>query len=314
MTRVRRVATVAIRVAIGGLVAAAFAAFLPLWPCSLFEHFRVQYLFAAVLLAAAAYPIAPRGWFDAALITALIELCILAPDLQRARRPLPADGTPVRFLLANVLTANERYANVRDLIASTHPDLVGLVEVDDIWLAELEPALAGYRRLTSPRSDNLGIALYARGSIDGAIEALGTEWPSVVATVTFAHARLSVVLTHPIPPITAAHERAQTRQLDAVAARALTLPPPVAIAGDLNATPWSRTFLRLVARSGLCDSRAGFGLQTTFPTNLAILGIPIDHVLLSCDVGVRDRRIGPAIGSDHFPVILDLVLPTISRN
>ncbi|MBA3394310.1 MAG: endonuclease/exonuclease/phosphatase family protein [Deltaproteobacteria bacterium] len=309
MTQIRRAATIAIRVAIGGLVAAAFTAFLPIWPCSLFEHFRVQYLFAAIVLAAVAHPLAPRGWFDAALITAVIQLCMLAPDLQRARRPLPAGGVPVRLLLANVLTANERYADVRDLITTTRPDLVGLVEVDDIWLAELEPALAGYQRLASPRSDNLGIALYARGSLDGAIEALGTEWPSVVATVTLANARLSIVLTHPIPPISAAHERAQIRQLDAIAARALTLPPPVAIAGDLNATPWSRMFLRLVARSGLCDSRAGFGLQTTFPTNLALLGIPIDHVLLSCDVGVRDRRIGPAIGSDHFPVILDLVLP-----
>ncbi len=314
MTRVRRAAIVAIRAGIGGLVVVAFAAFLPIWPCSLFEHFRVQYLIAAILLAAAAYPLAPRGWFDAALITALVELCILASDLQRARRPLPADGTPVRFLLANVLTANERYGDVRDLITTTRPDLVGLVEVDDSWLAELEPALAGYQRLTSPRSDNLGIALYARGSIDGTIEALGTEWPSVVATVTFAHARLSVVLTHPIPPITAAHERAQIRQLDAVAARARMLPPPVAIAGDFNATPWSRTFLRLVARSGLCDSRAGFGVQATFPTNCAILAIPIDHVLLSCDVGVRDRRIGPAIGSDHFPVVLDLLLKGVRRN
>jgi endonuclease/exonuclease/phosphatase (EEP) superfamily protein YafD len=79
--------------------------------------------------------------------------------------------------------------------------------------------------------------------------------------------------------------------------------------GDLNATPWSRPFHRFVGRSGLCDSRAGFGVQASFPAASALLRIPIDHVLVSCVIGVRNRRIGRDVGSDHLPVIVDLVLP-----
>jgi endonuclease/exonuclease/phosphatase (EEP) superfamily protein YafD len=79
--------------------------------------------------------------------------------------------------------------------------------------------------------------------------------------------------------------------------------------GDLNATPWSRPFRRFVGRSGLCDSRAGFGVQASFPAASALLRIPIDHVLVSCVIGVRNRRIGRDVGSDHLPVIVDLVLP-----
>ena len=79
--------------------------------------------------------------------------------------------------------------------------------------------------------------------------------------------------------------------------------------GDYNATPWSRPFWRFVDRSGLCDSRAGFGVQASFPAMSAVLRIPIDHVLVSCSIGVRDRRIGRDVGSDHLPVIVDLVLP-----
>jgi endonuclease/exonuclease/phosphatase (EEP) superfamily protein YafD len=79
--------------------------------------------------------------------------------------------------------------------------------------------------------------------------------------------------------------------------------------GDLNATPWSRPFVHLVESSGLCDTRAGFGVQASFPAASWLLRIPIDHVLASCGIGVQSRRIGRDVGSDHLPVIVDLVVP-----
>lgn len=81
------------------------------------------------------------------------------------------------------------------------------------------------------------------------------------------------------------------------------------VMGDLNATPWSRPFAWLRERTGLCDSRAGFGIQASFPAASALLRIPIDHLLASCPIGVRERRIGRDVGSDHLPVVVDLVVP-----
>ena len=84
--------------------------------------------------------------------------------------------------------------------------------------------------------------------------------------------------------------------------------------GDMNATPWSRPFGTLVAASGLCDSRAGFGVQASWPAWSAIVRVPIDHVLVPCDVGVTARRIERDVGSDHLPVVVDLVVPrTLTR-
>ena len=37
--------------------------------------------------------------------------------------------------------------------------------------------------------------------------------------------------------------------------------------------------------------------------------VRIDHVLVSPDWHVRSFRIGPDVGSDHFPVVADLLLP-----
>jgi len=86
----------------------------------------------------------------------------------------------------------------------------------------------------------------------------------------------------------------------------------VVIMGDFNATPWSRPFRRVVARSGLCDSRSGLASRLASAA-AAIVRIPIDHVLVSCSIGVRDRHIERDVRSDHLPVVIDLAVPRQGR-
>jgi endonuclease/exonuclease/phosphatase (EEP) superfamily protein YafD len=163
-------------------------------------------------------------------------------------------------------------------------------------------------RIEAPRDDNFGVALYARGELRGAAEVLKTELPTVFAELALRGARLRIVLTHPPPPISARALAMQYVQLAEIAPRAAGA-GPVVIMGDFNATPWSRPFAWLREHTGLCDSRAGFGIQASYPTESTLLRIPIDHLLASCTVGVRDRRIGRDVGSDHVPVLVDLIVP-----
>lgn len=291
------------------LAAAWLVAWIPGWPWTLAEHFRVHYVVSGVaVLAVAAAMRAPRCRDAAAIVTLLHALPVTA-DLTASPSSAPAGGVPIRVLLANVWTEGEGFARVRQLIADEKPDVVGLIEVDRRWLTELAPALHGYAaRIEQPREDNFGIALYARGQLTGGVEHLGGDLPSVVADVALGGAQLRVILTHPLPPVSHLAYLQQRDQLDAVAGRARAA-APVVIMGDFNATPWSRLFAQLRQRAGLCDSRAGFGVQASFPSAPAVLRIPIDHLLASCSIGVRDRRIGPDVGSDHLPVIADLVIP-----
>jgi endonuclease/exonuclease/phosphatase (EEP) superfamily protein YafD len=77
--------------------------------------------------------------------------------------------------------------------------------------------------------------------------------------------------------------------------------------GDFNVTPWSPLFADLLRDSGLADSCRGFGWQPTWPTRLpAMFRIPIDHCLHGAGVAIVDRRVGPEIGSDHLPLLLEL--------
>jgi endonuclease/exonuclease/phosphatase (EEP) superfamily protein YafD len=188
--------------------------------------------------------------------------------------------------------------------------VIGLVEVDDRWLTHLAPALQSYpQQITAPRSDNFGVALFTALPMTGAAESLGSDVPTVVATVERDGTPLRVVLTHPLPPVGPSQFASQVGQLAVIARRARTEAAPLIVMGDFNATPWSRPFRDFVATSGLCDTRAGFGSQASFPADSTLLRIPIDHVLVSCTIGVRSRSIERDVGSDHLPVLVDLVIP-----
>jgi endonuclease/exonuclease/phosphatase family metal-dependent hydrolase len=76
--------------------------------------------------------------------------------------------------------------------------------------------------------------------------------------------------------------------------------------GDLNMTSDSPVFQNFLRETGLRDTRAGFGIQATWPTNVPVLWIAIDHCLVSDKVLVHDRRVGPGVGSDHLPLTVDV--------
>lgn len=292
---------------------------LPWHPFELLEHFRLQLLVGCAAVALAAALLRQRGWFDVAALCLLLNLLLVTPGLSGAAPAGPADGVRVRLLLANVHTSNRDYAAVARAIAELRPDVVALVEPNRRWFAALGPALAGY---TAQREQddpgNFGLGLYVRGEMSSKIERLGSELPNLVARITLSSTPavpFHLVLTHPIPPIYATTARRHRSQLAAVARRVAALrassSAPVILAGDLNAAPWSRSFASLLQTTGLVDTRAGFGVHASFPSSspLALLRIPIDHVLVSPDLGVLDRRVERDLGSDHLPILLDLQLP-----
>lgn len=88
---------------------------------------------------------------------------------------------------------------------------------------------------------------------------------------------------------------------------------PVIVAGDWNTPTWSPFFRTFLQQSGLASTAGGW-LQpvTRFSMKLdalAYIGASIDHIAVSPDIFLRERRIGPTFGSNHRPVIAELAMP-----
>ena len=172
-------------------------------------------------------------------------------------------------------------------------------------LEELQPLYPYYK--FEPCRDNFGIALYSKlPPIACEFVYLGrANLPSTVAEFNVAGKKLTLLGTHLLPPLNSADAQLRNDQVEAIATYLGAVEGPKILMGDLNMTPWSHDFGRLLDAIGLVDSSKGRGIQPTWPTNQILLRIPIDFCLISEGIIVKDKTLGPDLGSDHFPLIVD---------
>ncbi len=82
----------------------------------------------------------------------------------------------------------------------------------------------------------------------------------------------------------------------------------VLVVGDFNLTPWSPVFSEILETGKLSDSAYSSGLVPTWLSRIPAFGLSIDHILYGNAFTVSAYRVGPDVGSDHYPLIADLNL------
>jgi len=280
------------------------------WLGELASHFRVQY---AWVLAAAAVWWAVRASVPGALVAAsfaLVNLSAILPlYLPRPRASQAGSRRTFRALLANVCFSNRSYEAVRRFIDDVNPDLVLLEEIDDVWLAALKELAEAYPYSKAvEHRGGFGIALFSRLPFERLdVERFGKlPIPSLVGQFVLDGQRVTVIGTHPWSPISPTYTRLRNQHLEGLASFAAALQPaPLLILGDLNATSWTPVFQDVLRIANLRDSRVGFGVQSTWPVGMPLARIPIDHCLVSDQIVVHRRWIGPSVGSDHAPLVVE---------
>jgi endonuclease/exonuclease/phosphatase (EEP) superfamily protein YafD len=279
------------------------------WLFDLTSHFRVQYgggLALLAILCLAWKKFRPAAAYGS---LALANLAVVASCLRSVPDHPAPGGRSMRVALVNVHTANERFDLVRQFILNSQPDVIVLEEVDDRWLTELAGLRASLpHQLNAPRDDNFGVALFSRWPLhESRVVCLGeADVPSIAARVAVGARLVTVLATHPLPPSSPRYAGLRDEQLVAVSEFVADRDGPAILLGDLNATPWSHAFRRLLRESGLQDSSRGRGLHATWPAQLWLLRIPIDHCLVSSGVQVVSKHLGPQVGSDHLPLVVEL--------
>ena len=281
------------------------------WPYELACHFRLQYALLAgvsVVLFGGAHAWPPA---TLALGVALVNMRALGlrwvPGLGRRRTP-PPSGRTSRVLVSNVWCLNQSSARLERLIHQAAPDVIVLVEMTPRWRAALRHQEATYPFIkVVTRPGGFGIACFSRIPMESAeVVRIGrVGLPSLVMRLRLDGRPLMLVATHPSSPLKFRRWQRRDQQLDAVARFAGQQSGPLLLMGDLNTTPWSPSFQQLLRLSKLRDSRVGYGVQASWPVWGPLLRIPIDHCLVSSGIVVHQRRRGPAIGSDHFPILVE---------
>lgn len=276
------------------------------WILDLFSHFRVQYF---VLLLVSGFLLLilgvrrPGGLF---LVVAGLNGILIASQFIPIRGKSSKGAGVLRGMLINVNTEAGDPRLVSGAIREASPDFLVLEEINDRWLEDLAWLKGDFpHALTQSRRDNFGIGLWSKHPIvEGRIEFIGVNVPTIRATLQVEGMGLHIVATHPTPPTSKAYARWRDVQLEKLP-KVLGSSRPLILMADLNTTPWSSHFRKLLRESQLMDGSRGRGFHPTWPSDNPLLRIPIDHFLHSAEIEVVGWHVGGEVGSDHFPLVVE---------
>jgi endonuclease/exonuclease/phosphatase (EEP) superfamily protein YafD len=325
----QRAAAALRRAAMGGLLAVTAGAvalsLLPLaarfsYAAEMASHFRLQYLALLTLLAVPLVLLRRRYWSIAVGVAMAVSFAPMAGYWLGVMTPAePAhavengdgDGARrLRVMTANLEARGHPPAKLTEIVRRQQPDVLVLTEFTPRWERNLEPfdELFAYR-YEMARRDPWGLAVFSRHEIVSAEQLDLGESKAIEARVRMPDGEIVTVIgVHLRSPTGRGRAAARNRQLELLAAHRASVAGPLVVTGDFNIKPYSPYFRDWLSATGLTDARRGFGLDVSWPTFLPVLGIPIDHCAVSGHFHVTDHRKLPAFGSDHYPILAELVL------
>ena len=238
----------------------------------------------------------PRRWVFVALPLA-VGLTFL--PYFRAPKSGGSQAQPLTLALANIHSGNRDLSRLQTWVQRENPDILALLEVTEAHRSQLEALPYSYK-LIHPRASNFGLALLSRTPPQRiSILEEDSPFPSVLAVWP----EYRVLVTHPIPPISARARDIGDQQIRRLSSNLVHESPSLVVLGDLNATGWDARLEPLLS-AGLKEARLGHGILPTWPVGQPYMAIPLDHILLPPSWWAEACRTGPDIGSDHYPLLV----------
>ncbi len=230
---------------------------------------------------------------------------------------------PLSMMHYNVQGNNPNQQGIVRWIEQLQPDVVLLQETSHAWQKWVERLKVIYpHQLTNYMSDSFfGAVLLSKYPLKNAkIEEMGEKWNyyfSAGVRIDATHeVQLYAIHTH--PPFGEKGAAIRNRQLQHLVQHLAQVMSDNhvntrIVMGDLNITPYSPYFKEFLSQTGLQNSMLGYGIQNTWPTDLPLwlMGIAIDHVLVSSNIEVNARKLGEDLGSDHLPVLVKIYVPKV---
>lgn len=286
------------------------------WFFEIMANLRVQLVLAGA--AAGVLAVVVGHWLAGAAALALAVIAAL-PLLPYFTAPQPGQnsGLSLKVLTLNLHGLGTEEEKLGRMLARERPDVLVLTETD----AQQEAVIDELAKTWSHRqSGRLGepfetVILSRWPIVERAADVSVAPWLPVTAvrlcpTQAPGQACVTLVALHAPRPLRWPTGPARRNAALAVAMEMSKRYGDAwrIVAGDLNVTPWSPVFEDALERGGLRDAGLGFGLTPTWFSRAPTFGLKLDHVLVSERVRVVEHRVGADVGSDHYPVLVDLLL------
>jgi len=303
---------------LSGLIIATLASFFQghLWWLDLFAHFRWQYILASLLVLIFSFNNRRQLYLASfILIGNLWGVSHSGFAMTENKGPIDDTSLSLSVVSLNTYVFNTDYQDITSFIKTTRADIVVLSELRADWKQSLSPLLELYPFHHQVTGHALGdemssmLAILSRFPLtnphssvnpvrrNAYLLAADVEHPVGVFTVAGVH------LSNSVTPFKATNQKDEVNNLiDWVH----TQPRLAFVAGDFNLTPFSNQYQKLLAESGLTQSKQNY--FPTWPSPLMPVGIPIDHVLIGPRAQIVEMTVGPAVGSDHRPIIAKISL------
>ena len=296
------------------------------WLLDVLSHFHLQYAALLGLCLAASLLLRARILALCLLPALLVNLFLLAPffvprsdatavvaSSQSTRQSTSQSTTPytLSVMTLNVYMDNRDYSAISDYLREEAADVVMLSENKPALMRVLKETLSDlYPHIYDESTrGTYGLALLSRYPFEAARSVpLGRRGRRLIEVTLRGQTPVTLFGAHPLPPLGSRWAERRNDELIAVERLIQQSAKPVVLLGDFNASPWSYPLKQLVETTGLRFANLGLGIRPTWSYQSVLLSAPIDHILVSPEWQVRAYEVGREVGSDHLPVMAELVL------
>ena len=284
------------------------------------------------------------GWawrLAAAAALGLMLTGVMDLSLGRHRTDLPPDATgtrTVRFMTYNIKSYRAVFRRggfvpLNNEIEQHQPDILVMQDAREV---SRKGDLPYGMREVLPQHKLYAYGQYAvasrfpiRGCAPADMSFRGEKHEYVRCTVDIDGTAIDLVTAHLLTPREGLNATREDRlgglddwnanfadrmaQADRIAGALVPLQRPTIVAGDLNApehSPVVQTFLGIGLRDAFSLGGIGWGFTHGHSLKPGVSFLRIDHILVSPEIGVREAWVGWRGGSEHRPVVADLVIRT----
>jgi len=294
------------------------------WTFRVFEFPRAQKWILNLCFLVLAFIIFPAdAYFSFGFIILLIanqaylsyQIYPYLPIAKKQIDSVPIDKKPsLRLLISNVFQENREWEKLSKTIQEEQPDVVLLLETDKWWKNKCTESFGSdyHHQVLEDRENTYGMLLFSKLELKNTQIHywIKDEIPSIETDIVLGNRLVKLYAIHPEPPVPSENPKSTARDAEILLVGEKTKADqvPTIVAGDLNDVAWSYTTELFLKSSGLLDPRRGRGFFSSFHAKYSLARWPLDHVFCSGHFRLQEMKRLGSIGSDHFPILLQLNL------